>query len=57
MANNTDHYEYMFTPGWPKYIAVFFSTVGSLVASAFLHGIIWLEQFQSDTLRTVQVFN
>ena len=56
MANSTDHYEYMFVPSWTKYVAIFFSIVGSLLAAAFLYGIIWIEQYQTDTLKTVQVY-
>ena len=56
MSNITDHFEYMFMSGWTKNLAVVFSIVGTLTSAAFLYGIIWFEQFQSDTLKTVQVF-
>ena len=55
MANNTDYYEYMFVPSWPKYLGVVFSIVSSSVSAAFLYGIIWMEQVQSDNLKNVQV--
>ena len=56
MSNTTDDYEYMFVAGCPKYTAVAFSILATLVSAAFLYGVIWFEQFESDTLKTVQVF-
>ena len=55
MTNTTDHFEYMFLPGWPKNVAILFSIVGYLVSAAFFYGVIWFEKYQSDILRTVQV--
>ena len=55
MENSTDYFEYMFKPGMTKNVAILFSIVGTLVSASFLYGIIWFEQFQSDTLKTVQV--
>ena len=39
MTNNTDHFEYMFLPGWPKNVAVIFSIFGYLVSAAFFYGV------------------
>ena len=56
MTNVTDHFDYMFVLSWQKHIAVVFSIVATLVSATFLSGVIWFEHFQSDTLKTVQVF-
>ena len=56
MTNETDHFDYMFVPSWEKHVAVVFSTMATLVSAGFLSGLIWFEHFQSDILKTVQVF-